>query len=155
MIQGDLNAKTGILEDTISPDKSDELFELSLNKPPPMRNSQDSAVNFRGNELVDMCKSLDLNIVNGRKTGDLFGSYTCFQWNGSSVVDYLIVSSSVFQNVPLFKVGEFTPWLSDHCPTYFSLELDQDIGGKSQNLVEKMHQNNIIGLPKASKFFRT
>ena len=82
MIQGDLNAKTGRLEDTISPDKSDELFELSLDKPPPMRNSQDSAVNFSGKELLDKCKSLDLNIVNGRKTGDIFGSCTCFQYNG-------------------------------------------------------------------------
>ena len=60
MIQGDLNAKTGILEDTISPDKSDELFKLSFNQPPPMRNSQDSAVNFRGNELVFVFNGMEV-----------------------------------------------------------------------------------------------
>ena len=87
------------------------------------RNSQDTAVNARGNEMLDMCKSLDLNIANGRKTGDLFGSYTCIKWNGNSVVDYLLTSASLFQEISHFKVGEFLPWLSDHCPIHFTLEL--------------------------------
>ena len=123
MIVGDLNAKTGILDDTISPDKSDELFDLLLDEPPPKRNSEDDAVNPRGNELLDMCRSLDLNIINGRKTGDPFGKYTCFKWNGNSVVDYLITSSSVFKKISTFEVGEFLPWLSDHCPLYFTTEI--------------------------------
>ena len=123
MIMGDLNAKTGTLDDTIPPDKSDELFDLLLEEPPPKRNSQDGAVNPRGNDLLDMCRSLDLNIVNGRKTGDVFGKYTCFKWNGNSVVDYLITSSSVFQKNSMFEVGEFLPWLSDHCPLYFTTEI--------------------------------
>ena len=70
-----------------------------------------------------MCKSLDLNIVNGRKTGDPFGSYTCFKWNGNSVVDYLITSPPVFQKISTFEVGDFFPWLSDHCPLYFTTEI--------------------------------
>ena len=74
-----------------------------------------------------MCKSLDLNIVNGRKTGDLFGKYTCLKWNGNSVVDYLLTSSSIFQNVSSFKVGQFLPWLSDHCPIYFTLEIRKKV----------------------------
>ena len=48
----------------------------------------------------------------------MFGGYTCFKWNGSSVVDYLIVL--------------FTPWLSDHCPLSFTLELNRV--EKSQNI---------------------
>ena len=127
MLLGDLNARTGNLEDTITPDESDELFELYLEHPPLKRNSQDSTVNSRGNELLDMCKSFDLNIINGRKTGDLFGNYTCFKWSGSSVVDYLVVSSSVSRGIPLFRVGEFLPWLSDHCPLYFTFELQRDL----------------------------
>ena len=127
MIQGDLNAKTGKLEDIITPDKSDELFDLCIDQPPQKRNSQDDTVNPRGNELLDLCKSLDLNIVNGRKTGDLFGNYTCFQWNGNSVVDYLVTSSCALENVMKFQVGDFLPWLSDHCPIYFTLELHSSL----------------------------
>ena len=103
-ILGDLNAKTGNIDDGITPDKTDELFDLVLDDPPPKRNSEDDSVNARGNELLDTCRSLDLNIVNGRKTGDPFGKFTCFKWNGNSVVDYLITSSSVF------KKKQFLNW---------------------------------------------
>ncbi len=51
IIQGDLNARTGGLEDTVAPDKSDEMFEIDLDKPPPNRNSQDDKVDPRGQEL--------------------------------------------------------------------------------------------------------
>ena len=127
IINGDLNAKTSNLEDTIVPDKSDELFDITINEPPPKRNSRDITVNARGREMIDMCTSLDLNIVNGRKTGDLFGNYTCIKWNGNSVVDYLLTSASLFSHVSLFKIGEFVPWLSDHCPIHFTLVFHLEI----------------------------
>ena len=125
IIQGDLNARTGGLEDTVAPDKSDEIFEINFDKPPPKRNSQDEKVDSRGQELLDMCKSLDINIVNGRRTGDPFGEYTCIKYNGNSVVDYVIASPTVYDKVSLFKVGEFLPWLSDHCPLYCTLEVSK------------------------------
>ena len=40
-ILGDLNAKTGNIDDGITPDKTDELFDLVLDDPPPKRNSED------------------------------------------------------------------------------------------------------------------
>ena len=46
IIQGDLNARTGALEDFITPDKSDELFEVEIAIPPPKRNSQDDDVDL-------------------------------------------------------------------------------------------------------------
>ena len=57
------------------------------------------------------------------ETGDPFGSYTCFKWNGNSVVDYLVTSHILFKNISSFRVGEFLPWLSDHCPIYYTIEL--------------------------------
>ena len=123
IINGDLNARTGNLPDTILSDKYDEDFNICVNDNTLNRNSQDKKVNQRGNELLDLCKSLDLNILNGRKTGDPFGKYTCFNWNGSSVVDYLLTSDSLFSQMSSFKVGDFLPWLSDHCPLYSTLEL--------------------------------
>ena len=123
IINGDLNARTGNLPDTILSDKYDEDFNICVNDNTLNRISQDKKVNQRGNELLDLCKSLDLNILNGRKTGDPFGKYTCFNWNGSSVVDYLLTSDSLFSQMSSFKVGDFLPWLSDHCPLYSTLEL--------------------------------
>ena len=120
IINGDLNARTGCLPDTISPDKYDEEFNICLNDNSLKRNSQDRKVNQRGNELLDLCKSLDLNIVNGRKTGDLFGN---------SVVDYLLISESLFSQVSSLVVGELSPWLSDHCPIYYTLEVHKSKTG--------------------------
>ena len=70
-----------------------------------------------------MCKSLDLNVVNGRKTGDPFGDFTCMKYNGNSVVDYLITSPCIFEKTATFTVGEFIPWLSDHRPVFYTLEI--------------------------------
>ena len=53
----------------------------------------------------------------------MFGSYTCFKYNGNSVVDYLLTSASLFQQISYFKVGDFLPWLSDHCPIHFTIEI--------------------------------
>ena len=80
------------------------------------RNSEDKVpADHRGRELLEMCKSLGLLILNGRKVGDLYGAYTSFQWNGSSVVDYVLASNSIYSSVSYFKVGNYIPWLSDHC----------------------------------------
>ena len=123
IINGDLNAWTGNINDTIPPDKSDENFHIINNDIPPNRNSMHKNVNKRGLELLDMCKSLGLYILNGRKIGDPFGAFTSFQANGNSVVDYLITSDSLADEVVKLKIGDFVPWLSDHCPLLYELEI--------------------------------
>ena len=80
-----------------------------------LRNSEDKIKNKRGGELLDLCKVSDLLILNGRTAGDIFGKFTCHNWNGSSVVDYFIVPYEFIDNVASFNVGEYIPWLSDHC----------------------------------------
>ena len=52
--------------------------------------------------------------LNGRILGDMTGSFTCHQRNGSSVVDYSMVTENLLPCVSLFKVEEVSP-LSDHC----------------------------------------
>ena len=73
--------------------------------------------------MLDMCKSLGLYIANGRKLGDPFGSYTYLKWNGNSVVDYLLTSHEIFDQISTFKVGQYQSMLSDHCPLLYTLEI--------------------------------
>ena len=70
VISGDFNAKTGNLDDTIPPDRLQYRFKT------------------RGKEILEMCKSLELYIITGRKSGDPFGKCTCFQWDGNNAVNY-------------------------------------------------------------------
>lgn len=116
IIQGDLNARRGQIIDFISDDKYDDTFGIENSDLQTIRNSEDTRSNKRGRDLLDFCKTNDFIIVNGRKSGDIFGKYTSHQWNGSSVVDYTITQNTKVNNIQDFSVGDYIPWLSDHCP---------------------------------------
>ena len=128
LLQGDFNAHTSNNDDFLTYDKSDEMFGIVNCDKPLMRNSEDrKPINERGSCLLDLCKTRDFLIVNGRKTGDVFGKYTSFQWNRCRVVDYLLASSPYFDKITKFQVGDFYPWLSDHCPLHYSISLRKHI----------------------------
>ena len=132
LLQGDFNARTGVDDNTITIDKYDDEHMVpveNLVQNIPNRNSEDKVpADHRGKELLEMCKSLGLLILNGRKVGDLFGAYTSFQWNGSSVVDYVLAANSIYSSISYFRVGNYVPWLSDHCALRYRLDssLEQD-----------------------------
>ena len=55
------------------------------------RYSADSVINANGRDLVDLCTSTDMCIMNGMiGLPTNTGNFTCFTANGQSVVDYLI-----------------------------------------------------------------
>ena len=128
ILQGDFNARTGQKKDFIQHDPFfEDLFginEGNKTKAPPPRNSEDHGTNNRGDELLDFCKSNEFSIVNGRKIGDLFGKCTSHQYNGSSAIDYLLTTNTFFENISMFQVGNFVPWLSDHSPIYADIKLN-------------------------------
>ena len=117
---GDFNARIRVECENVVYDKFDDDMgvptKMSAEDTPLPRNSEDlKLVNSRGKDLLDMCRTNDLCIANGRTVGDIFGRYTCHQARGSSVVDYLIVPFRVFTNIIEFRIGEYLPSLSDHC----------------------------------------
>ena len=123
IVQGDFNARTNVNDDTVTCDKYDPVPIENHQVDIPSRNSEDKApADHRGKELIELCKSLGLVTLNGRKIGDLFGNFTSFQWNGNSVVDYVLADQSIFSSISFFKIGDFVPWLSDHCALRFKLE---------------------------------
>ncbi|XP_048582669.1 uncharacterized protein LOC125568335 [Nematostella vectensis] len=91
---------------------------------PNNRNSQDSKViDSRGRNLIETCTALNMRILNGRVVGDLEGKKTCFRYNGSSVVDYIIVNNESLDIVDYFIVNPLEPHLTDHCSLSCSLNL--------------------------------
>ena len=73
-------------------------------------------------------------ILNGRKAGDPWGNMTSHQHNGSSVVDYVVVSVNLLREVRNFSVGEFSAWVSDHCHLLFEIKSIQNIPKEQEKL---------------------
>jgi exonuclease III len=117
ILAGDFNARTGNLLDHITNDSDkympqQDIHDIDLNM--GSRNSQDKTVNTRGRELMQFCIESRLRILNGRFIGDSLGYFTCHKPNGSSVVDYIIMSEELTKRVKYSHVHKFTMH-SDHC----------------------------------------
>lgn len=124
LIAGDLNARCGSLQDILYDDDDvnfifdeDVLYESDNFQVP--RNSKDTVQNTFGRSLIELCKNFSVHIVNGRNIKDQLGEITCIANNGSSIVDYFIASSNLFQYITEFEVGKRSE--SVHFPLHCKL----------------------------------
>ena len=95
------------------------------------RGNMDVTVNKYGESLLSLCKNVPLRICNGRKLGDILGSFTCHTWNGRSTVDYCLASPGIYSQIKTFKVNDFLPTLSDHCSIEIKLRINVPINVSS------------------------
>ena len=125
LILGDLNARTSNKDDFITNDNSNHLPLFDSYKPDNSiryRKSMDHELDERGKEIIDICISNHMRIVNGRKIGDLHGQYTCFNAQGQSVVDYLLAGQDIIEQILYFHVADFLSTFSDcHCKISFEI----------------------------------
>ena len=84
------------------------------------RNSKDLKTNGHKRPFLDMIINNRLHILNGRTLGDSQGDFTCIKPNGSSVVDYFIISSDHNNLISHMKIKSFSMF-SDHKPLELSL----------------------------------
>ena len=78
-------------------------------------NSFDNELNNHGKRLLEICRSADLRILNGRTSGDTLGRPTFHGKSGVSIVDYAICDQDLFRHIANFIVREPLS-LSDHSP---------------------------------------
>ncbi|XP_071177865.1 uncharacterized protein [Mytilus edulis] len=137
MIAGDLNARTACEIDHIQmdSDKHIPLFDnYKCDSSLIQRKSKDSSINTRGRQLLSLCISSSLRILNGRTMGDLMGAHTCFQPLGCSVVDYFLPSEELLPNFTYFHTHNFLPDFSDHCQISCMLKCNTKIYERNLNL---------------------
>ena len=128
MLLGDFNSRTGTLADhimqddnTYTPTGDTYVSDTNIRA----RCSEDASTNEYGKKLLEVCKNARLRILNGRILGDLNGKMTCFQWNGSSVVDYCIVHEDLLGVIDYFKVHDLKGMFSNHCK--ISIQIPSDV----------------------------
>ena len=137
ILTGDLNSRTGSLEDFILEDlNNDPLNDLADITPmssayiledqgiPLRRYNCDAGVNNNGRRIIELCRVHDLSIMNGRVGADRgVGAFTCAD---ASVIDYVIASPQLFKHVQKFEIDKFDSLLSDkHCPVNVTLHLNK------------------------------
>ena len=116
--------------------QTDEIYDKAISI--PYRNSMDKEVNNYGLRLIELCKNSNLCILNGRGSSQSSQNFTC---KDASVVDYFIISYSLFQNVIDFQILFMDLMLTDcHCPLSLQLRCfsyeSWELGNKNDNFSE-------------------
>ena len=134
---GDFNSRTGGLDDRASnvegrdADIITNLFN-ALAAPQSHINTdwltkdrlmKDTTHNNFGKDLIQMCQSCDMRIMNGFFNSSDTENFTCYAPLGKSTVDYLLSTHSFFEALTNFVI---CPKLveSDHVPMTFSVSYD-------------------------------
>ena len=72
--------------------------------------------------MLTLCGDFNLIICNGIDRWKRSRNFTCNTYNGVSIVDYVICSQILIENIDEFKIGEHIWDLkSDHNPIYIKL----------------------------------
>ena len=108
------------------------------------RISKDSVrPNNYGKQLLSLCKTTGLYIVNGRMGADLgVGGYTRVDTTGKSLVDYLLATPVTFTMITDLRIHPKTPE-SDHLPISFNISYKQTLGrnfGTQDRSTWQLHQ---------------
>ena len=145
---GDFNARCGTDLDYLNNEDNNDIpipddYYVTDTIATYPRGNQDTVTNKYGEQLISLCRSVPLRICNGRKLGDILGDYTCYKWNGQSVVDYCPASPGVYNKIGSFIVHTLLPHLSDHCSTSITIEADFH-----SNLQFNEHNMNLLSKPK-------
>ena len=129
-----MNARTGKYNDHLEmTDKNYleiDMFENTENI--SQRNNCDNILNSHGKIVLQICKSFDLRILNGRKKEYSLGNITFHGRSGVSTVDYIICDELLFREIDFFLVKPLTT-LSDHSQIITWLNIKSTLSFHKEN----------------------
>ena len=114
-----VNAHTSVNPDLINNDEKDndllklpETYEADI--PLNRRNSDKGKVNEHGTALLELCSDSGMQIINGRKLGDILGKPTYFGpiCKDPTLIDYGLMHKDDLKYIIMFKVHDLC-YLSD------------------------------------------
>ena len=134
-LSGDLNSRISNFQDFIPNDDLQFVFgdtDYPSDTFNIHRESKDETYNRFGTYFVELCCTYGIHVFNGRLFNDKRGEITCTANNANSIVDYMVASSSLFDSILHFQVGNED--FSDHFPLNCILRIgsaDTGTGDKS------------------------
>ena len=143
---GDMNAHTSDKPDFVENDTCVNLdflpTEYNTDNVMQRMSKDKGRTNSYGELLLDLCRQTGLRILNGRCGDDKEGHFTHVGSRGSSVVDYVITTQNLIQNVLRFKV-EDPNLMSDHCVIDFTFIFDKCMYINNNDNKNTCKNNNI------------
>jgi hypothetical protein len=109
MLTGDFNARTG-KEQAELETMQNYLEDVCDDGSEESRVSQDIGINGFGKSLLDFCFLFDMIILNGYCNGDKDGNCTFISPNGSSVIDYFLISYNLLCGFDLCVGDSLFSW---------------------------------------------
>ena len=159
LICGDFNRRIGYQKDYVIFDNDANIdilpldYEIDTIIP---RFSQDNTINTNGRKLLDFCRQNGLRVVNGRVGADKgVGIYTYVGSTGCSVIDYVIVNSSLLDVFSTFHVGD-PNILTDHCMLEFSFlctNINGKVNTKEKVKIEQVSKKYFWNDERAGEYF--
>ena len=114
LLVGDFNSRTGECLEYNEPDNLDE-NEIPRECIPVKRKNCDKVTNSMGEKLVDLCRGHDLQLLNGRMSGDSHGAFTFYDTKeGASAIDIAVTSDPLYSLIRSFNVCRQDEF-SKHC----------------------------------------
>ena len=140
MIVGDTNSRTGVLDDFVRNDsvhhtvrnRLSDIFNYVQDTELVGRRNPDLNTNCYGSKLLSLCKATNLRILNGRHINGYANDFTYCGANGMSVIDYLILPTSLFPTVRQFIVSNLTTF-SDHAFLHIQIQTLRNMDNNSDN----------------------
>ena len=145
IIAGDLNARTKtspdfIIDDDITYLPAPDIYPVDAFTDPRKSRDTHGEINAHGEELLRFCCVHGIHMLNGRTRGDMEGHLTCFTSNGSSLVDYTLMSSHLFPIAAYFTIGEYDDFT--HLPQIMNIYSNfTDNTERSPNIKESLKNN--------------
>jgi exonuclease III len=127
MMFGDFNARTAnhnidfSLSDDLTCDDIDSLMKLV------QRKSEDTIMNQFGEQVLELCNIFDCVILNGLSKLNCDDNCTYIAENGSSLVDYFVVSFEMFHKLQNKCLIVRDIIESDHFPVELCLQANEDV----------------------------
>ena len=97
------------------------------------RRSDDTERNIFGDQLIELCKISESFILNGAIKWNCDAGYTYVAHNGSSVVDYFVMSCSMCSNFIDIKLNIKEHVYSDHLPVQMILSIQSGSTQRQQS----------------------
>ena len=152
---GDFNAKTNSLLDFVndvndqhSPINNNLLYDKSI--PIGRQNCDPHPVDDWGKAFLELCKSTNLKILNGRTQGDRAGNFT--RWPNAlrespSTLDYALGDSNAIKDVMCFQVLD-TLGVSDHCCTRLRYKVDCQVKSVKKVNIHQIKKEKCLPVDK-------